>query len=469
MKKFVPLAKSWAILAILALAAYSCTDDNDDDNGGFDVTVEGDPTKFSADIAREYNELYLDLERFTPGYRPPISARTTGYLGLIGYEALIPGMENTYKSFDGFFPGLDVPEIQSGQTYHWPTVYNAAVARGIALFFPTAPAAQLFKLYALEQAWNDQFRREIPNDVYVRSIEYGRQVANTIHAWSATDAEGHQAWLRNHDPNYIPPQGPGKWKPTFPDYTPALLPNWGKVRTFAANSTDVIIDPLPYSKDPNSDIYKQALEPFRMVNQIKAGQLAEDKWIADFWSDDCPALTFTPAGRFIAVSNQIVEKEKPSLAVAAEVYARMGFALCDAGVRAWHEKYRFNYQRPIDYIREVMPNSANWNTIMCPDGSGRYFTPPFPAYPSGHATFGAAAAGVLEAIFGSKYAFTDRCHEGRTEFVGTPRSFNSLREMAEENGYSRLPIGVHFRMDYTEGVKLGYGIADKVNRLGWRK
>ena len=106
---------------------------------------------------------------------------------------------------------------------------------------------------------------------------------------------------------------------------------------------------------------------------------------------------------------------------------------------------------------------------MCPDGSGRYFTPPFPAYPSGHATFGAVAAEIFSGVLGENYQFTDRCHEGRTEFIGKPRTFTSFRQMAEENAYSRLPIGVHFRMDATSGVSLGYGIGKKVNKLPWRK
>lgn len=35
--------------------------------------------------------------------------------------------------------------------------------------------------------------------------------------------------------------------------------------------------------------------------------------------------------------------------------------------------------------------------------------------------------------------------------------------MAEENGYSRIPLGVHVRMDCTEGLRLGYEISDAVN------
>jgi membrane-associated phospholipid phosphatase len=205
-----------------------------------------------------------------------------------------------------------------------------------------------------------------------------------------------------------------------------------------------------------------------MVLQIKQGGLEEDKWIADFWSDDCPILTFTPAARWVAIANQVIEREKPNLSKAVETYARLGMALNDAGVRCWGEKYRFNTERPIDYIRRVQ-GDPHWNTVMCPDGSGNFYTPNFPAYPSGHATFGAVSAEVLSDLYGSNYSMTDRCHEGRTEFKGTPRNFNSFREMAEENAYSRVPLGVHFWMDSDAGLQLGYGIGQKVNALPWRK
>ena len=96
-------------------------------------------------------------------------------------------------------------------------------------------------------------------------------------------------------------------------------------------------------------------------------------------------------------------------------------------------------------------------------------TPPFPAYPSGHSTFGAVAAEILNDIYGKNYAMTDRCHEGRTEFIGTPRSFKNFDAMAEENAYSRIPLGVHYRMDCSEGLRLGYQTGKAVNRLAWKK
>ena len=148
-------------------------------------------------------------------------------------------------------------------------------------------------------------------------------------------------------------------------------------------------------------------------------------------------------------------------------YAKVSFALCDAGIRCWGEKYVYNYIRPIDYIRQVM-GQPDWNTIMCP-ADGNFYTPNFPTYPSGHATFGAASAEVLSDLFGYSYSMTDRCHEGRVEFLSTPRSFGSFDEMADENAYSRIPLGVHFRMDAEAGVDLGHKVGKKVNSLPCKK
>ena len=65
--------------------------------------------------------------------------------------------------------------------------------------------------------------------------------------------------------------------------------------------------------------------------------------------------------------------------------------------------------------------------------------------------------------------FTDFCHQGRTEFRGTPRSFNSFIDMSVEDAYSRIPLGVHFRMDCDEGLRLGYLAGQRVLELPWKK
>ncbi len=464
------LQKAQNILLLLTVLFFvSCGKEEIINDIVDDNTASIRPTAFfSADIPLKWNTLYLEVERFTRGYVAPVSARASAYINLAAYEAAIPGMKTTYHSFGNYYQGLDLPDAAIVGDIHYPTAVNAAYETSMRLFFPTAPAAQLFKIVELANELNEEHRLQLPIEIFARSRKYGSEVAEAIFKWSATDIVGHNGYTTLTDPNYVPPAGKGKWQPTFPDFSLALLPSWGHVRTFAADARDIVPDPLPYSDSPTSEIYKQAKETEIIVNEVKSGRRAEERWIADFWSDDCPILTFSPSARFIAIGNQVVYKEKPNLAKALETYTSLSMALCDAGIRCWHEKYRFNYERPIDYIRRVM-GDQNWNTVMCPDGSGNYFTPPFPAYPSGHAAFAGAAAMVLANLYGENYAFIDRCHEGRTEFISAPRAFDSFFAMAEENAYSRIPLGVHFEMDSVEGLNLGYSIGKKVNSLPWKK
>lgn len=423
-------------------------------------------SSYDQDVVVRWNELLLEVDRFTPGYLPPVSARAFGYIGLAVYETALPGMPG-YKSLGRHFQGLSLPAPERNATYHYPAAINSAYATMVAHLYPGIPAAPYSEVVTLRQVLQGQYEAEASAEVIDASVEWGRAVADAVFAWSSTDPVGHEGYLRPRDPNYIPPAGPGKWQPTYPDFAPALLPHWGDVRTFAATVDDKCEDHLPFSTDPTSEFYVQALETENKVNLIRQGLNYEDKWIAQFWSDDCPALTFTPAGRWIAITNQALENAGSNLEKAVIVTAKTGMAICDAGIRCWGEKYRFNLLRPVDYIRGEMGHDT-WNSIMCPDGSGQFFTPQFPTYPSGHGTFGAAAAEVLTAEFGQDFQLTDKCHQNRQDFLGTPRTFSSFYEMAFENAYSRIPIGVHYRMDAEAALDLGYKVGRRVNDLPWR-
>ncbi|HMQ07424.1 MAG TPA: vanadium-dependent haloperoxidase [Saprospiraceae bacterium] len=425
------------------------------------------PADFSYIVPLQWNELFTDLERFTAGYRPPVSGRTSGIIGLIAYETVVPGFPDRYKSIAHIYEGLSISPPARNEEIDWEIALHAAYETAFTHMFPTAPAAQQFKIRDLVNTNNKIYQSRVAPEVFFRSSEWGRYVANEVYGWSVRDRWGHQAFLKNNDPDYFPPLGAQMWQPTYPDYSEALLPHWGKAYTFAANNSDVVPPPHEFTTTPGTILYEEARVVLELVNEIKAGQHAEDKWIAEFWSDDCPTLTLTPSARFISITSQLVQLERLDLMDAVFIYAKVGMGLNDAGVRCWGEKYKYNYLRPIDYIRRHM-GQENWNTIMCPDGSGNYFTPNFPAYPSGHATFGAVATEILEDFFGTNYSFTDRTHQGRTEFNGTPRRFNRLKDMAYENAYSRIPLGVHFQMDADAGVDLGFRIGQKINNLPWR-
>lgn len=429
------------------------------------------PYELSNDVAVEWNKFYLSAERFTPGYNNPcISGRTQAYINLAAYESIVLGMPDKYNSIASSNYGLIMPTIKSTDTYAWAIVMNNAFKYGFKNFFPNAPSAQQLGIERTFDNIMDKYEQDFDAATIERSLTLGREVAEIIYTWSRTDKPGDAAYNKVKDPSYVPPVGPDKWQPTNPDYQAAVLSYWGDVRPFAATEADLsIYPPVEFSTDPNSEFYKQAKETRDLCNAARSNaETSEDFWIAQFWSDDCPTLTFSPAGRWIAICNEILTAEKMNLAESAVVYTKVAMSQCDAGIGSWKNKYIYNLLRPVDYIQKYM-GDTEWKTVMCPDGTGKYFTPPFPTYPSGHGTFGSAAAKVLASIFGDNYQLTDRCHEGRTEFKGTPRTFQSFTQMAEENAYSRLPLGVHFRMDAIAALDLGGKIGTRVAQMKFKK
>ena len=89
-------------------------------------------------------------------------------------------------------------------------------------------------------------------------------------------------------------------------------------------------------------------------------------------------------------------------------------------------------------------------------------TPPFPEYPSGHATQSGAAAEVLTAVFGDNFAFDDATH---VDDNIPARHFASFKAAAEEAAASRLYGGIHFRAANENGLKQGACVGASVNLL----
>jgi hypothetical protein len=440
---------------------------------------------FDADVYQEWNKVFLEVERYAKGYRPGPSARALGYMGLSAYECVVPALPDR-NSMESQFIGLDLPELPQGEQIHWAAAINASYALLMERFFFHMESEFPQQYGTIRQKYlelHDQYARETYPELLARSEQWGRRVASAIYEWEVRDVQGHNAFLNPQPTDYAPPVGPGLWYDLRG--ARAVFPHWGEVRTFAISEADKLArKPIPYSENPNSLFYDQAEEVFKTVNFIRehpADPLAfEQRWMGEFWSDDLLNLTFSPPVRLIAVAVQIGESTGYSLAEAAELYAKLGMALHDAGVAVWYSKYYYNTERPDTYIQRVLknqyPEAATWKTnLNNPLTGAQGLTPAFPAYPSGHSGFAGAGGIILSSFFEftpkhpGTYTMVDRCHADRTEFISTPRSFSSISELAEEKAYSRIPLGVHFRMDCDEGLRLGEIAAQRVLELPWRK
>ncbi len=401
-------------------------------------------SKSDANVAQEWINLYMVIEKDLPGFRPAATSRALAYIWMSGYEAALPGMPNFISN--GGKLNFELPKLdKTAEEYNWNIAVNAALAKTNGHFMHNANAAQRKLISDLETQMNTEYSKGVNSEIVQNSIDWGKKVADAVIAYSKTDLEAERQILEPFKKGWIPAAGEGKW-----NGSDALFAEWGKVRTFATFGDQLLSPPPPaFSTNPTSTYYKDFYEVYDNVKNLNN----ERRWRAEFWSDDIVGLTFSPPARIFQIANQMIEKENLNLEKTLHLLLKLGLAENDAAVAAWNSKYFYQVERPNTFIIKYI--DKNFKTPLGNAINTENITPPFPGYPSGHSTFGGLGISVLAAFFGENYTFTDRCHEGRTGFNGYPRTYTSMTQIGEENAYSRIPLGVHPRFDCSEGLRLG--------------
>lgn len=457
----------YVFILILGLTVFSCK--KDDPTPIDETPTDQNLTKnYSSNVASEWIDLYMVIEKdLGAGFRPATTSRASAYIWLAAYEAGLPGMPD-FKSTETLnnFAGLNIPDAPTDiENYNWAIAVNTALYHSVKHFMWNAEPHQLALMKDLEVTLNDNLSKNVSQTVFSNSQEWGKKVAEAVIAYAATDAEGEKQIKDAFPDSYTPPVGEGKFFLT-PPFTKCLSPYFGKVRTFATFGADLISPPPPaFSTNPASQYYKDFAEVYENVTNLTA----ERQWRAEFWSDDIVGSTFSPPARIFQIANQMLQNENSNLEFALHCLLKLGIAENDAAVAAWGSKYTYNVERPTNFIKKYIPGGENWETPLGWAIGGKDMTPPFPGYPSGHSTFAGLQIAVLSEFFGHEYTFTDRCHEGRTEFYGTPRTYTNMTQIGEENAYSRIPLGVHPRFDCSEGLRMGKLVGQNSVDLNLRK
>ncbi len=292
--------------------------------------------------------------------------------------------------------------------------------------------------------------------------------------------------------DYIPGDEPGVWRQDPISLVPiALGKDWGRVRPFVLRSgSQFRVAPPP---DMDSAEYTQAFNEVLALGgdgvNTPTQRTADQTEAGIYWAyDGTPSLCAPPR-----LYNQIaieVSRDTTDVMKLARLLALVNTAMADAGIAIWESKYYYNFWRPVTGIREADEGTGptrlgdvNPATIGDPDFSplgapasnltGPNFTPPFPAYPSGHAGFGGALFQILRNVYRTDdVTFTFTSDELNGVTVGNdgvvrplkPRSFNSFSEAEEENGQSRIYLGIHWAFDKTDGIAQGRRVANYVYR-----
>ena len=328
-------------------------------------------------------------------------------------------------------------------------------------------------------------------------IALGKRSAAAILALRADDGSQHDEPLVNVE--WITSDEPGHWRQDPISVIPlALGAHWGGVDPFVLESATQFRAPAP--PPLNSPAYTAAFNEVMRLGgdgDVTATERTEEQTrIGTYWAYDGTPSLCAPPRLYNQIAMEIARvKGTHNVTDLARLLALANVAMSDAGVTVWESKYFYDLWRPLTGIRESDPGTGpsglgdgnadtvgdvNFtplgapasNTAEAPDS-----TPPFPAYPSGHAGFGGALFQTLRRFYGTdRIAFTFVSDEfnGRTlDREGNvrpllPRSFRTLSQAEEENGQSRIYLGIHWAFDKTAGIAQGRRVANYVFEHSFR-
>lgn len=291
--------------------------------------------------------------------------------------------------------------------------------------------------------------------------------------------------------DYFPSMDPGKWRQDPISLIPvALGAHWGEVTPFVMESASQFRIPPPPAME--SAEYAAAYNEVKRLGgdgiNTPTERTADQTEIGIYWAYDGTPSLCAPPRLYNQIAVLIADQMNSNEVELARLLALANTAMADAGLASWESKFFYNFWRPVGGIREADEGTGptglgdgnpdtvcdiNFMPLGAPASNlnGPNFTPPFPAYPSGHATFGGALFQTLRRFYGTdNIAFTfvsDELNGVTRDNSGNvrplrPRSFANLSQAEEENGQSRIYLGIHWSFDKTEGINQGRNIANWV-------
>lgn len=270
---------------------------------------------------------------------------------------------------------------------------------------------------------------------------------------------------------------PSYWQPlAFRDAAGALrvqsfqTPFWGSVRPFAFAS-GAQYRPGPPARYGSAEYAEQVRAMLEAQQQLTDVQ----KVMAEYWAGGPTGEL--PPGYWCQFAAFVSQRDGHSDSTDIKLFFALANAMFDAGIAAWDAKRAYDAVRPITAIRYLMagqtvagygpqgpagglhpiPGEA-WTPFQRPINP----SPPHPDHVSGHSTFSAASAAVLQRFTGSDafgHGVTVAARSLRTD-PAVPAAdvqlyWPTFTHAACEAGASRILGGIHFPAADLAGRELG--------------
>lgn len=424
-----------------------------------------------------------DPRRFAEQLGPHRSSYAMAIVHIAMFEA-VNAVYQEYKSYTGF-PQSD-PAYQKS-----PVIVDRAIAQAahdaLISLYPYQKD-RLDALLSIDIARMPKAPR-VPDTEIQTGADLGSAAAASILQKRLNDNsnEREPEYRKEFTPKCTTPSGdpcPGIWSPDpVSNLKVALGANWSHVRPFVLKSADQFRPPAPPALDSPeyAKVYSDvvAVGGDGKITQTTRRDFQEFEGL--FWAyDGTPALCAPPRLYNQVADTVALERQLGGVSKFARFLALINTAMADAAIAAWEAKYYYQLWRPVTAIRaadkdnnDATAPDPNWTPLGAPatNARGPNFTPPFPAYPSGHAVFGGAVFETLRILWPEDgyFTFVSDEYNGLNYPVGgtkprpnLPQSFVSFDHAAYSNGRSRIWLGIHWQFDADAGIAQGKNIAHYV-------
>lgn len=398
-----------------------------------------------ADVVTEWNAVMratlLEDEQYQ---NPGMASRTQAMMNLAIYDAIngINQQNPTFYQY-GFLPSSGASSEAAAAT----------AAHGIlAGVYPHLQSS-------LDSALTSSLAPITDVTARAAGEAFGSQIASSIVARRADDGFDQEV-------QYMPVDEIGRWTPDplNPDQE-AWGPEWGAIRPFSlTNTASYMPPPMPAIDSPE---YAASYNEVKSLGELNSTERTElQSKIGYFWAYDRLGMG-TPMRLYNKIIETIAKDQGNTTEENAELFAKTSVAVADAGIVAWDAKFEFDLWRPVTGIREGDDDGnpgtvgdPDWTPLGAPGGEENDFTPPFPTYISGHATFGGALFESIANFYGTDDIAFDVTSDEMPDML---RSFTKLSDAMKENGRSRVYLGIHWDYDDLEGQEVGMNIADAIH------
>lgn len=433
------------------------------------------PTQSIPDPVHYWNDVLQDVFRKVGGGPVPMT-RAAAMMNAAIYDA-----ESSYQlkwkggmtsaayihaeNYSGWVQGPDEEERVIGRT-----AYNIL----LNLYGVNRPDKNSLDLTPyLDKRFRDRFGSE-PTGFDLLDVTVVSGMVNQMMNVRAADGSDNKQSYTHEDK-------PGAWRPTsYPDMVDdkcqvdgdAVNPLWGQVKPFSLSSGSqfrptTLTQYGTYENLVASPAYKAQVEAVRTAGAAAPtaatpviNRTPDQLNAAWFWANDNDG-TYKPPGQMLQATREVSKARGLSTYANAKLFALVSLALADTGIAVRDAKFStpIDLWRPVSAIREGGLD-PQWKPLL-KNNAGVNNNPCFPAYVSGHASFGAAWAGIMKRYFNTDNIAFDLTTDEPLAPI-KQRHFTSFSAAAKEDADSRIWLGVHYPWDATDGLILGDKVAGQV-------